>query len=128
MSDQVVIFLARRNGGVKEPEMRLWALIPCFIYATVGYMLYGWGAQTEIPWIGIAIGICCLIAHQVGACAIATAYAMECFPGVSHSSGSQTIEQITSSPPLDLWRTCRSLGHVLINGQLRHFVLCPTFC
>ncbi|KAK9769611.1 putative Major facilitator superfamily domain-containing protein [Seiridium cardinale] len=83
LSDQVVIYLARRNGGVKEPEMRLWTLIPCFVYAAVGYMLYGWGAQTEIPWIGIAIGISAMIAHQVGACAIATAYAMECFPGIS---------------------------------------------
>ncbi|KAH8195192.1 hypothetical protein TruAng_010635 [Truncatella angustata] len=83
LSDQVVIFLARRNGGVKEPEMRLWMLIPCCVYAALGYMLYGWGAETGIPWIGIAIGICAMIAHQVGACAIATAYAMECFPGIS---------------------------------------------
>ncbi|KAL1845092.1 hypothetical protein VTK73DRAFT_1151 [Phialemonium thermophilum] len=83
LSDQVVIYLARRNGGVKEPEMRLYTLIPCFVYAALGYLLYGWGAQTEQPWICIAIAICAMISHQVGACAIATAYAMECFPGIS---------------------------------------------
>lgn len=83
LSDHVVVFLARRNGGVKEPEMRLWMLIPCFVYAALGYMLYGWGSQAGIHWIGIAIAICAMIAHQVGACAIATAYAMESFPGVS---------------------------------------------
>lgn len=83
LSDHVVIFLARRNGGVKEPEMRLYTLMPCAVYAALGYMLYGWGAQTGMHWISIAIGIAALIAHQVGACAIATAYAMECFPGVS---------------------------------------------
>lgn len=83
LSDQVVIFLARRNGGVKEPEMRLWMLIPCSIYAVLGYMLYGWGAQTGAHWMTVAVGVGAMISHQVGACAIATAYAMECFPGVS---------------------------------------------
>jgi MFS family permease len=83
LSDQLVIYLARRNGGIKEPEMRLYMLVVCFIYAAVGYMLYGWGAQLGLHWITVAIGICGMIAHQVSACTIATAYAMECFPGVS---------------------------------------------
>jgi Na+/H+ antiporter NhaA len=83
LSDQVVIALARRNGGLKEPEMRLYTLFPCFVFAAVGYMLYGWGAQTEAHWITIAIGIGAMISHQVGACTIATAYTMDCFPGVS---------------------------------------------
>ncbi|KAF4502550.1 MFS transporter [Fusarium agapanthi] len=83
LSDQVVITLARRNGGIKEPEMRLYMLVPCFVLATVGYMLYGWGAQTEAHWITIVIGIGAMISHQVGACTIATAYAMDCFPGIS---------------------------------------------
>lgn len=84
LSDQLVVRLARRNGGgVKEPEMRLYALVPCAAYAALGYMLYGWGAQTGASWVAVAVGVGAMIAHQVGACAIATAYAMECFPGVS---------------------------------------------
>lgn len=82
-SDLVVIRLARRNGGVKEPEMRLWALCASFVFAAVGYQAYGWGAEEGLHWISIAIGVGCMIAHQVSACSIATAYAMECFPGVS---------------------------------------------
>ncbi|KAJ6445405.1 polyketide synthase [Purpureocillium lavendulum] len=80
-SDHVVIALSRRNGGVKEPEMRLYMLAPCFVLAAAGYMLYGWGAQTQAHWITVAIGIGAMISHQVGACTIATAYAMDCFPG-----------------------------------------------
>ncbi|KAF5550684.1 major facilitator superfamily transporter [Fusarium mexicanum] len=83
LSGQVVIALARRNGGVKEPEMRLYMLVPCFVFAAVGYMIYGWGAQTEAHWITITIGIGAMISHQVGACTIATASAMDCFPRVS---------------------------------------------
>jgi hypothetical protein len=84
-SDHLVIYLARRNRGLKEPEMRLWALGLSFVYAAVGYMLYGWGAQNQLPWYVIAIGLGGMIAHQVSVCTIATAYAMECFPGVSYS-------------------------------------------
>ncbi|KAH6680613.1 major facilitator superfamily domain-containing protein [Halenospora varia] len=83
LSDQIVIRLARRNGGVKEPEMRLWTLGFSMVYSLLGYFLYGWGAQSGAHWMTIAFGVGCMIAHQVSACSIATAYAMECFPSVS---------------------------------------------
>ncbi|EGD99090.1 MFS transporter [Trichophyton tonsurans CBS 112818] len=82
-SDFIVMRLARRNNGIKETEMRLWTLCVSFVYAAVGYMLYGWGAHFGMHWITIAIGLGCMIAHQVSACSVATAYAMECFPGIS---------------------------------------------
>jgi hypothetical protein len=75
-ADTIVVFLARRNGGVKEPEMRLWTLCLSFVYA-------GLAADSGLPWIAVAIGLGAMIAHQVSACSIATAYAMDCFPGVS---------------------------------------------
>jgi hypothetical protein len=53
--------------GVKEPEMRLWALVPCVFYAGIGYEIYGWGAETGSHWITIAVGIECMIAQQVAA-------------------------------------------------------------
>lgn len=63
--------------------MRLWTLCISFVYAAVGYFLYGWGAQYGMHWITIAFGIGCMISHQVSACSIATAYAMDCFPGIT---------------------------------------------
>jgi hypothetical protein len=83
ISDYIVIFLARRNNGVKEPEMRLWTLCFSFVYAALGYQLYGWGAEFGMHWMTIAFGVGSMIAHQVSACSIATAYAMECFPGIA---------------------------------------------
>ncbi|KIW46523.1 uncharacterized protein PV06_02191 [Exophiala oligosperma] len=83
LSDHIVIFLARRNNGVKEPEMRLWTLCFSFVYAAVGYQLYGWGANGGLHWMTVAFGVGSMIAHQVSACSIATAYAMECFPGIA---------------------------------------------
>lgn len=45
LGDRLVIYLARRNNGYKEPEMRLWTLIASFIFTAVGYLAYGWVAQ-----------------------------------------------------------------------------------
>ncbi|KAH9819816.1 MFS general substrate transporter [Teratosphaeria destructans] len=83
LGDYIVLRLARRNGGVKEPEMRLWTLCISSLYAATGYFLYGWGAEEGANWSSIAFGIGCVISHQVSACSVATAYAMECFPGIS---------------------------------------------
>jgi MFS family permease len=82
LSDRIVIHLARKNRGIKEPEMRLWTLCFSFVYAAVGYFMYGFGAQAGAHWMTIAFGVGCMIAHQVSACSIATTYAMECFPGI----------------------------------------------
>ncbi|KUI61896.1 hypothetical protein VP1G_09041 [Cytospora mali] len=73
-SDFIVIRLARRNGDAKEPEMRLWTLCVSFVFASVGYQAYGWGAEEGLHWLSIAFGVGCMIAHQVSACFIATAY------------------------------------------------------
>ncbi|RWQ98656.1 putative MFS transporter [Paecilomyces variotii] len=83
LSDTLIIFLARRNNGFKEPEMRLWMFILPFVAGGVGYFSYGWCAQAGASWIGIAFGLGCMIAQQVAATTIATTYAMECFDGVS---------------------------------------------
>ena len=63
-ADRIVIFLARRNDGVKEPEMRLWALIPCFVFTVVGYEMYGWGPATNAHWMVIVVGNGGMIAQQ----------------------------------------------------------------
>ncbi|PWY90957.1 MFS transporter [Aspergillus heteromorphus CBS 117.55] len=83
LSDWLVVFLARRNKGYKEPEMRLWAYSLPIVLAAVGYFLYGWGATEGLEWMSIAVGLCCMIAQQVSATSIATAYAMECFEEIS---------------------------------------------
>ncbi|RAO67986.1 uncharacterized protein BHQ10_003998 [Talaromyces amestolkiae] len=83
LGDRIVIQLARRNNGYKEPEMRLWTLGFSFIYGAVGYFMYGWAAKAGESWALIAVGLGGMIAQQVSATSIATTYAMECFEGIS---------------------------------------------
>ena len=51
VSDIVVRALARRNGGIYEPEFRLIMGIPIAIFTTIGLMGYGWSAQERDAWI-----------------------------------------------------------------------------
>ncbi|KAG2417260.1 hypothetical protein HFD88_008479 [Aspergillus terreus] len=109
LSDWIVLYLARRNKGYKEPEMRLWTQIFPFLFAAVGYFTYGWGAQKGDHWMSIAVGLCCMIAQQVSATSIATAYAMECFDRIS---GELVI----------VLACCSSMINFAISFSIQHFI------
>ncbi|KAJ5622712.1 MFS transporter [Penicillium herquei] len=66
VSDIVVRFLTRRNGGIYEPEFRLVMAIPIALSTTIGLMGFGWSAQNMDAWIvptiffGLISFGCCL--------------------------------------------------------------------
>ncbi|KAF2861437.1 MFS general substrate transporter [Piedraia hortae CBS 480.64] len=60
LSDLVVRALARRNGGIYEPEYRLVMAIPIAIFTTVGLMGYGWAAEERDAWIAPTIFFGCI--------------------------------------------------------------------
>lgn len=51
VSDIIVRFMARRNGGIYEPEFRLVMAIPIAVSTTIGMMGFGWSAQINDSWI-----------------------------------------------------------------------------
>jgi hypothetical protein len=51
ISDIVVKAMARRNGGLYEPEFRLVMAIPIAITTVVGLMGFGWSAEIKDQWI-----------------------------------------------------------------------------
>lgn len=57
MADILAVMLARRNGGIMEPEQRLWiSLIPLILHPA-GCLLYGVGASYHIHWAGVVVGL-----------------------------------------------------------------------
>lgn len=66
VSDLIVRYVSRKNGGIYEPEFRLIMAIPVAISTVVGLMGYGWSAQNRDAWIvptiffGIISFGCCL--------------------------------------------------------------------
>lgn len=51
VSDIIVRWMARRNGGIYEPEFRLVMAIPVAISTCIGLMGFGWSAQEKDQWI-----------------------------------------------------------------------------
>jgi MFS family permease len=51
VSDIIVQYMSRRNGGVYEPEFRLVMAIPVAIATSIGLMGFGWSAQERDRWI-----------------------------------------------------------------------------
>ena len=51
VSDIIVRYMSRRNGGVYEPEFRLVMAIPVMIATVIGLMGFGWSAAEKDRWI-----------------------------------------------------------------------------
>ncbi|KAI0204217.1 major facilitator superfamily domain-containing protein [Astrocystis sublimbata] len=51
VSDVIVKAMARRNGGLYEPEFRLVMVIPILITTILGLIGFGWSASVDDPWI-----------------------------------------------------------------------------
>ena len=51
VSDVIVRYMSRCNGGVYEPEFRLMMAIPITIATCIGLMGYGWSAEERDKWI-----------------------------------------------------------------------------
>ncbi|KAL2813120.1 major facilitator superfamily domain-containing protein [Aspergillus granulosus] len=66
ISDIIVRYMTRRNGGVYEPEFRLVMAVPIALSTTIGLMGFGWSAQEKDAWIvptiffGLVSFGCCL--------------------------------------------------------------------
>ncbi|RFU75038.1 major facilitator superfamily domain, general substrate transporter [Trichoderma arundinaceum] len=51
ISDIIVRAMARRNGGMYEPEFRLVMAVPILLATCIGLMGFGWSAQEKDSWI-----------------------------------------------------------------------------
>lgn len=51
LSDWLMLRLAKRNNGVRLPEMRLWLGYPAAILSSVGLLLWGLSVDREWHWI-----------------------------------------------------------------------------
>lgn len=59
----MVVRLAKRNGGERTPEMRLWLGYPAAVLSTIGLIV--WGVSVEKSWHWI-IGQIALFLFAVG--------------------------------------------------------------
>jgi MFS family permease len=56
-SDWLIVRLARRNGGVYEPEMRLWLMLLSTPFLAAGYVIFGVGLDKGWGWPVVCVGL-----------------------------------------------------------------------
>lgn len=83
LNDRLAMIMARRNGGVKEPEARLWAALVPFILHPAGCILYGVGAAHEIHWVGLCFGIGLVTLAIVMGSTLALSYTIDCYKEIA---------------------------------------------
>lgn len=59
IGDRVVLYLARKNKGILEPEHRLWLFLPQLVLLPFGLILWGVGAAQRVHFMGpvFAMGV-----------------------------------------------------------------------
>lgn len=63
LGDSLTDYYTKRNGGIREPEMRLPALTLSLVTTPLALLLYGAGIEYELHWMcpTIGLGLCKLI-------------------------------------------------------------------
>jgi MFS family permease len=84
LSDWVSAYLTKRNGGIREPEMRLPALIPYVLIMIVSNFINAYGYQNSWDWRIIVLIGYALSGIQVAAIpGIASTYAIDSYKPVA---------------------------------------------
>ncbi|KAL7770990.1 hypothetical protein CFE70_000930 [Pyrenophora teres f. teres 0-1] len=82
LSDMIVKFLSKRNGGVAHPEYRLIALIIPLVAILISTVIYGQTAQNpnDWSWAGIAVTLNIEYFGFVGIVVASFVYCMDAYP------------------------------------------------
>jgi hypothetical protein len=85
-SDWIAAYLTRRNQGIREPEMRLPAMIPYVLVLILGSVITAVGYDEHWPWQPIVvIGYACLGMQVAALPSIASTYAIDSYKPVTGS-------------------------------------------
>lgn len=57
LSDSIALYLAKRNGGIFEPEMRLWLCLTFTPFVPAGLFMFGIGLNNGSHWLLPAFGL-----------------------------------------------------------------------
>ncbi|KAI1082805.1 major facilitator superfamily domain-containing protein [Whalleya microplaca] len=57
LGDMTADWFTKRNGGIRDPEMRLPAMILCLVSTPLALILYGIGIARQLHWICPTIGL-----------------------------------------------------------------------
>lgn len=92
ISDWTADYFTRRNGGRREPEMRLPSLLIGGIFAPIGLLLYGFGIDRQLHWIVPTLGLGFLSFAIVQATNVSLVYTIDSY---RPAAGEVTVAQLS---------------------------------
>jgi hypothetical protein len=129
-SDWVAKGATSRNDGVREPEMRLPALIPFVTLTAIGIVIGGLGYQNLWPWestIILGYGMTGLCVTSVPT--IAIAYAIDCYKPISGEiMVVATVLKNTQGFGMSYWVVPLAAEHGFLTVALVQFALLVGAC
>lgn len=82
-ADRSVLFLSRRNGGIFEPEMRLWTALPGVLVMPFSLLWFGSSTADGNAWIVPAVALGAFGFGFVVLGDVALTYVIDCYSNVS---------------------------------------------
>lgn len=79
LGDKTADFFTKRNGGIREPEMRLPAMIFSLISTPLSLILYGVGIQNKLHWMCPTMGLALLNFSIVQGTNVALVYTIDAY-------------------------------------------------
>ncbi|OJJ08760.1 hypothetical protein ASPVEDRAFT_879616 [Aspergillus versicolor CBS 583.65] len=79
LADKLSILLTRRNGGIMEPEFRLWCFVGGCIVTPLGLLLFGVGYAHELSWVALVFGMGMVGFVSPAAGSLAVSYVVDCY-------------------------------------------------
>ncbi|KAL3446285.1 major facilitator superfamily domain-containing protein [Aspergillus insuetus] len=90
-TDHFMVWKARRNNGVMEPEMRIYSVFFAGPVMGAGLILYGVGAAQGIQWAGPIIGMGMIGSALPIAAEVALGYVSESYPSLAGEATTAVI-------------------------------------
>ncbi|KAF2500880.1 MFS transporter [Lophium mytilinum] len=92
VSDWTADWFTKRNGGLREPEMRLPAVVIGGIFVPVALILYGVGINNQLHWMVPTLGLGCLNFAIVQLTSVSLVYTIDCYrPAAGEVAVSQLV-------------------------------------
>ena len=79
----LIVRMARRNGGIMEPEHRLWLFSASLILIPGALLLWGVGAAHEVHWFGLICAMSAIAATNTIGVQISVSYCIDSYRDLS---------------------------------------------
>ncbi|KIX02991.1 uncharacterized protein Z518_06541 [Rhinocladiella mackenziei CBS 650.93] len=83
VGDWFVLWKARRNNGIMEPEHRLWLYCVLLVLIPGGLLIWGVGAAHRVHWFGLVFAMGMLGASITIGCQLPVSYCIDSYKDIS---------------------------------------------